>query len=135
MLASGLPSPLARLYSTAMQPGIVVLDAVDDDGPWPDDDTAAIVACGQCVAINPRLEDDGLRADVLAMALAVTWFMSPREAGRAEDIRAAGGLVLISRTRAAEPAPGPGRLAAVIAREHGRDTTAAAFGYTVAVLE
>jgi hypothetical protein len=39
------------------------------------------------------------------MALAITWFMSPREAGRAEDIRAAGGLVLISRTRVAEPAP------------------------------
>jgi hypothetical protein len=78
-----------------MQLGIIVLDAVD--GPWPDDDTAAIVACGECVAVNPGLEDDGLRADVLAMALAVTWFMNSREAGRAEDIRAAGGLVLISQ--------------------------------------
>jgi hypothetical protein len=135
MPAPGLPAPLARLHATAAQLGIIVLDAVDDDGPWLDDDTAAIIPCGECIAINPGLQDDGLRADVLAMALAITWFMSPREAGRAEDIRAAGGLVLISRTRAAEPAPGPGELAAVIAREHGRDTTAAAFGYTVPVLE
>jgi hypothetical protein len=131
----GLPTPLARLYSTAMQLGIIVLDAVDDDGPWLDDDTAAIVACGKCIAINPGLDDDGLRADVLAMALAVTWFMSPREAGHAGDVTAADGIVLISRTRVAESSPGPGKLAAVIAREHGRDTASGAFGYTVPVFE
>jgi hypothetical protein len=69
------------------------------------------------------------------MALAVTWFMSPREAGNARDITAAGGIVLISRTRVAEPSPGPGKLAAVIAREHGRDAASAAFEYAVPVFE
>jgi hypothetical protein len=56
MPAPGLPTPLARLYSTAVQLGIIVLDALDDHGIWPDDDTAAIVGCGKCIAINPGLE-------------------------------------------------------------------------------
>ena len=134
MPAPGLPAPLARLHATAAQLGIIVLDAADDDGPWLDDDTAAIIGCGECIAINPGLQDDGLRADVLAMALAIT-FMSPRKAGRARDITTAGGIVLISRTREAEPSPGPGKLAAVIARQHGRDAASAAFEYAVAVFE
>ncbi len=111
-----------------------MLDAVDDDGPWLDDDSAAIVACGHLIAINPGL-DDGLRADVLAMALAVTWFTSPRETGHTGDITAASGFILISRTRVAEPLHGPGKLATVIARQHGRDTASAAFEYTAAVFE
>jgi hypothetical protein len=128
-------TPLARLHSTATHLGIIVLDAVDDDGPWLDDDSAAIVACGELIAINPGLEDDGLRADVLAMALAVTWFTSPRETGHTGDITAASGFILISRARVAEPLHGPGKLAGVIASQHGRDTASAAFEYTVAVFE
>lgn len=114
--------------------GITVLDALDADGPWLDDETAAIVACGVCIAISPALDDD-MRADVLAMALAASYLMSVGEQSRAGDITAANitaaNIVLISRTRVAEPPPGPGNLATVIAREHGRDTTSAAFEYTV----
>jgi hypothetical protein len=109
--------------------GITVLDAADADGAWLDDDTAAIVACGVCIAVSPALDDD-LRADVLAMSLAASYLMSLGESGHAGDITAAN-IVLISRTRVAEPPPGPGKLATVIAREHGRDTASAAFEYTV----
>ena len=125
-------TPLARLHSTAAQLGIMVLDAADDDGPWLDDDSAAIVVGGDVIAINPGLGDDGLRADVLAMALAITWFTSPRETGHTADITAASGFILISRTRMAGPLRGPGKLAAVIASQHGR-TASAAFEYTVPV--
>lgn len=128
-------TPLARLHDTARRAGITVVDAVDDDGPLLDDDTAAFVACGVCIAVNPGLGDDGLRADVLAMALALTYSMGPRKSGRLGDIAAAGGFALISRAREAEPSPGPGMLARVIAREHGRDTASAAFGYTALVSE
>lgn len=123
------PSPLARLRGTASMLGITVLDAVDDDGPWLDDDAAAIVACGVCIAISPAFDDD-LRADVLAMALATSYLMGRGETGHAADISACT-IVLISRTRVAEPPPGPGTLATMIAREHGRDTTSAAFEFTV----
>jgi len=123
-----LTTPLTRLLSTARMLGITVVDAIDADGPWLDDETAAIVACGVCIALSPALDDD-LRADVLAMALAASYLMSVGEQSRAGDITAAN-IVLISRTRVAEPPPGPGNLATVIAREHGRDTTSAAFEYT-----
>jgi hypothetical protein len=126
---------LAALRSTAAHLGITVLDAADDDGPWLDDDSAAIVVCGDLIAINPGLDDDGLRADVLAMALAITWFSSARETGHTGDITAASGFILISRTRVAEPLHGPGKLAAVIASQHGRDTASAAFEYTAVVFE
>jgi hypothetical protein len=126
-------TPLARLHSTAAHLGIIVLDAADDDGPWLGDGSAAIVVGGDLIAVNPGLGDDGLRADVLAMALAVTWFTSPRETGHTGDITAASGFILISRTRVAEPSHGPGKLAAVIASQHGRDTASAAFEYTVPV--
>ena len=78
-------TPLARLHDTARQAGIIVVDAVDDDGPLLDDDTAAFVACGVCIALNPGL-DDGLRTDVLAMALALTYAMSPGKTDHAGDI-------------------------------------------------
>ena len=129
------PTPLARLHDTATQLGITVVDAADDDGPLLDDDTAAFVACGVCIAVNPGLDDDGLRADVLAMALALTSVMSPGATGHGGDITAAGGFVLISRTREAEPVSALGLLATVIAREHGHDTASAAFEYTVTVSE
>jgi hypothetical protein len=124
---------LARLHSTAAHLGITVLDAADDDGPWLGDDSAAIVVGGDLIAINPGLGDDGLRADVLAMALAITWFTSPRETGHTGDITTASSFILISRTRAAGPLRGPGKLAAVIASQHGRGTASAAFEYTVPV--
>ena len=124
---------LARLHTTAAHLGITVRDAADDDGPWLSDDSAAIVVSGDLIAINPGLDDDGLRADVLAMALAVTWFTSPRGSGHTRDITAASGFILISRTRVAGPLHGPGKLAAVIASQHGRVTASAAFEYTVPV--
>ncbi len=127
-----LATPLVRLYGTAHQLGIIVLDAVDDDGPWLDEDTSAIVACGVCIALSPGLQDESLRADVLAMALAVTYVMHPRETGQEADITA-GSIVLISRRRVADPGPGPGSLATVIAREHGCDTPSAAFEYATPV--
>ncbi|HTZ27993.1 MAG TPA: hypothetical protein VMC83_28620 [Streptosporangiaceae bacterium] len=126
------PTPLARLHDTAAQLGITVVDAADDDGPLLDDDTAAFVACGVCIAVNPGL-DEGLRTEVYAMALALTYAMSPGAAGHGGDITAAGGFVLISRTREAGPVSALGLLATVIAREHGHDTASAAFEYTVPV--
>lgn len=69
-------TPLARLHDTARRAGIIVVDGVDDDGPLLDDGTAAFVACGVCIAVSPGL-GDGLRADVLAMALALTYSMGP----------------------------------------------------------
>jgi hypothetical protein len=128
-------TPLARLHDTAVQLGIIVVDAADDDGPLLDDDTAAFVACGVCIALNPGLDDDGLRADVLAMALALTYAMNPGTTDHAGDITAAGGFVLISRAREAKPRSALGTFATEIAREHGRDTASAAFEYTVPVLE
>lgn len=125
-----LSTALARLHDTAAQLGITVVEAADDDGSLLDDDTAAFVACGVCIAINPGLEDS-LRADVFAMALALTYAMSPGPARHGGDITAAGGFVLISRTRETEPVSALGLLATVIAREHGHDTASAAFEYTV----
>jgi hypothetical protein len=129
MPASG-GTPLARLHNTATQLGIIVVDAADDDGPLLDDDTAAFIACGVCIALNPGL-DDGLRADVLAMALALTHALSPGTADHGGDITAAGGFALISRTRENAPVSALGLLATVIAHEHGHATASAAFKYTV----
>ena len=124
-------TPLARLHDTATQLGIIVVDAVDDGGPLLDDGTAAFIACGVCIALNPGL-DDGLRADVLAMALALTYAMSPATADHGGDITAAGAFVLISRTRETAPVSALGVLATVIAHEHGHDSASAAFEYTLA---
>jgi hypothetical protein len=128
------PAPFARLRDTARKLGIIVVDAVDADGPLLDDGTAAFVACGVCIALRPGL-DDGMRADVLAMALALTYAMSPGKIDHAGDITAASGFVLISGTREAGPGSALGLLATVIAREHGRDTASAAFGYAMTVLK
>jgi hypothetical protein len=129
MPASG-GTPLARLHDTATQLGIIVVDAVDDGGPLLDDDTAAFVACGVCIAVNPGL-DDGLRGDVLAMALALTYALSPGTLGHGGDITAAGSFALISLTRESAPVSALGVLATVIAHEHGHDTVSAAFEYTL----
>jgi hypothetical protein len=127
MRASGR-TPLARLHDTAAQLGIIVVDAVDDDGPLLDDDTAAFIAGGVCIALNPEL-NDGLRGEVLAMALALTYAMSPGPADHGGDITAASGFVLISRTRETAPVSALGVLATVIAHEHGHDSASAAFEY------
>ena len=107
-----------------------MLDGAAEVGPWPDQSTAAIVSLGEHVALNPGL-DDGLRTDVLAMALIVAAVMGEDDTGHPCAITAPGGVVLISRIRVPQPAPGPGQLATPLARACGRDTASAAFEYTV----
>jgi len=133
-MPASVGTPLARLHDTATQLGVIVVDAVDDDGPLLGDDTAAFIACGVCIALNPGL-DDGLRADVLAMALALTYALSPAPADHGGDIKAASGFVLISRIRETAPLSALGLLATVIAHEHGHDSASAAFEYTLADFE
>ena len=127
------PSPLARLYGTAIRLGITVLGgAAAGNGTWPDDSVAAVVGFGEHIVLGPGLASDDLRADVLAMALIVTAVMGDRPVGHPCAITAPGGVVLISRTRIPRPGPGPGLLATRLARACGRDTASAAFEYTVA---
>ncbi len=128
--ALGLPDPLACLYGTARRLGITVLDGAAEGGPWPEESTAAIVSSGERIALNPGL-DDGLRTDVLAMALIVAAVMGDCDTGHPCAITAPDGLVLISRIRVPQPGPGPGQLATLLARTCGRDTASAAFEYTV----
>jgi hypothetical protein len=120
--ALGWPTPLACLYSIAMETGIGVRDYPGDDG-----DTAAIVADGKVIALNSGLADDGLRADVLAMALEVAIVMNNRP-GTICDL---GGFVVITRNRVPAPAAGLGKFATLMARTCGRDTDSAAFEYYV----
>jgi hypothetical protein len=112
-----------------MRLGITVLDGAARDSPWPDESTAAIVAFGEHIALKPGL-DDGLRADVLAMALIVAAVMGDRPVGHPCGITAPSGFVLISRTRGARGDSGPGKVATLLARECGADTASAAFEYT-----
>jgi hypothetical protein len=125
----GLPTPLARLYGTAMELGIEVRDLPGDGSPG--DDTAAVVVCGATIALDPALADDGLRADVLAMALEVAAVMTNRETGDPGEIYAPGGFVIVTRNRMPAPAAGPGAFATLIARRCGRDTASAAFEFHV----
>jgi hypothetical protein len=118
--ALGWPTPLACLYSLAMETGIGVRDC-----PGHDRDTAATVADGKIVALNSGLEDDGLRADVLAMALEVAIVMTNRPGTICDP----GGFVVITRNRVPAPATGLGRFATLMARTCGRDTDSAAFEY------
>ena len=126
-----LPTPLARLYGTAMKLGIEVRDFPCEGDPG-DDDTAAVVVCGATIALNPAIENDDLRADVLAMALEIAAIMTNRETGDPGEIYAPGGFVVITRHRVV-PAPetGPGALATAVARRCGRDTASAAFEFSV----
>lgn len=121
---------VARLHATATRLGITVLDCADDDRQWPAGDTAALVSFGEHIVLGPDLDDDGLRADVLAMALIVATVMGDRDTGHPCAITAPAGYVLISRTRMPPLPPGPGELATLLARECGRDITSAAFGYS-----
>jgi len=120
--ALGWPTPLACLYSIAMETGIGVRDYPHDDGH-----TAAIVADGKVIALNSGLADDGLRADVLAMALEVAIVM----ANRPGTICAPGEFVVITRHRIPVPSAGLGKFATLMARTCGRDTDSAAFEYYI----
>jgi hypothetical protein len=126
-----LPTPLARLYGVALQMGI----RVTDGGPelWDErdeenfSDAAAIVAFQDTICLNPRMED-GLRADVLAMALSVAAMMICDEsAALPGDVVAPSGFVVITPDRIPEPAEPVGRFATMMAQRCGRDTTSAAF--------
>ena len=115
--ALGWPTPLACLYSLAMETGIRVRDYPHDD-PGP----AAIVADGKGIGLSADLADDGLRADVLAMALEVAIVM----ANRPGTVCAPGGSVVITRNRVPPPAAGLGKFATLMARTCGRDPESAA---------
>jgi len=128
----GLPGPLARLHETAMRLGITVLDDAAAAGRWPDDNVAAVVSFAEHIALKPGL-DDGLRTDVLAMALIVAAVMGDCPTGHPCAITAPGGLVVISQTRVPRPGSGPGMLATLLARNCGRDTASAAFDYMTPV--
>jgi hypothetical protein len=125
-----LPTPLARLYGTAMKLGIEVRDFPCEGAPG-DDDTAAVVVCGATIALNPAIECDDLRADVLAMALEIAAVMTNRDTGDPGEVYAPGGFVLITRNRVPPPGTGPGALATAVARRCGRDTTSATFEFSV----
>jgi hypothetical protein len=118
--ALGWPTPLACLYSIAMETGIRVRDYPREDG-----DTAAIVADGKVIAMSADLTDDGLRADVLAMALEVAIVM----ANRPGVLCPVSGFVVITHHRIPAPATGVGKFATLMARTCGRDITSAAFEY------
>ena len=128
-----LPTPLARLYGTAMQLGLEVRDIPGEGAPG--DDTAAVVVCGATIALNPAIEGDDLRADVLAMALEIAVVMTSHETGDPGEVYAPGGFVLISGNRVPAPETGPGALATAVARRCGRDTASAAFEFSVPQFE
>jgi hypothetical protein len=126
-----LPTPLARLYGVALQMGI----RVTDGGPelWDErdrenfSDAAAIVAFQDTICLNPGM-DDGLRADVLAMALSVAAMMICDESTALPgDVVAPSGFVVITPDRVPEPADPAGRFATMMAQRCGRNTTSAAF--------
>jgi hypothetical protein len=125
-----LPTPLARLYGTAMKLGIEVRD-LPCDGLCGDGDTAAVVVCGATIAVNPALDDDDLHADVLAMALEVAAVMTNRETGEPGEIYAPSGFVVITHNRVPAPLTGPGAFATLIALRCGRDTASAAFEFHI----
>ena len=130
--ATGWLTPLAFLYSVAMQTGIGVRDYPGDPHA---DGTAAIVTDGNAIALNSGLADDGLRADVLAMALEVATVMTDRPRSRPGAIYAPGGFVVITGNRVPVPAEGVGKFATFMARKSGRDTTSAAFEYYISGFE
>jgi hypothetical protein len=120
--ALGWPTPLACLYSLAMETGIGIRDY------WHQDSSiAAIVDDGKVIALSSALADDGLRADVLAMALEVAIAMTNRPG----TMCAPGGFAVITPHRIPAPAAGAGKFATLMARACGRDTDSAAFEYYV----
>jgi len=81
-----------------MRLGITALDGAAGGSQWPDESTAAIVAFGERIVLEPGL-GDGLRTDVLAMALIVAAVMGECPTGHPCAITAPGGIVLISDPR------------------------------------
>jgi hypothetical protein len=127
-----LPTPLARLYGVALQVGIRVTDGCpqlwDEQDAENFSDAAAIVSFPDTVCLNPGLDGDDLRADVLAMALSVAVMMVCDEsAALPGDVLAPGGFVVITPDRIREPADPAGRFATMMAQRCGRDTASAAF--------
>ena len=116
------PTPLACLYSLAMETGIGIRDYWHEDSS-----VAAIVDDGKVIALSCGLADDGLRADVLAMALEVAIAMTNRPG----TICAPRGFAVITPHRVPAPAAGAGKFATLVARACGRDTASAAFEYYV----
>ena len=130
---AGWLTPLAFLYSVAMETGIGVRDYPAD--PHAGGDTAAIVTDGTHIALSSALADDGLRADMLAMALEVATVMTDRLDARPGTIYAPAGFVVITGNRVPAPPTGVGRFATYMARKSGRDTASAAFEYYVPEFE
>jgi hypothetical protein len=119
--ALGWPTPLACLYSLAMETGIGIRDY------WHEDSGIAAIVDGESIALSSSLADDELRADVLAMSLEVAIVMTNRPGA----ICAPDGFVIITPRRIPPPAAGLGRFATLMARACGRDTASAAFEYRV----
>jgi hypothetical protein len=123
-----LPTPLARLYGLAMHMDFVVRDGADN---WNDleNDTAAICIFGKYIALNPALQDDQLRAEVLAMALAVVPGMTNvPECDEVGSIYPRHGYVCSTLNRLPDSeATSIGKLATLFARQCGVDTESAAF--------
>ena len=72
-----------------MRLGITMLDDAAAVSRWPDENTAGIVSFGEHIALKPSL-DDGLRTDVLAMALIVAAVMGDCAIGHPCAITAPG---------------------------------------------
>jgi hypothetical protein len=119
-----LPTPISRLCALAAETGSSV-------GDVPDDDCAGAAGCvavgvddqGQVhgmVLLSDAL-DDGLRADVLAFAVA-TLAAEPQRVIDAPD-----GWLAIGRDRLPAARRGVGHLAWHMARSCGRDTPSATF--------
>lgn len=126
-----LPTPLARLYGVALLMGIRVTDGSPELWDEQDEenfsDAAAIVAFQDTICLNPGMED-GVRADVLAMALSVAAMMICDEsAALSGDVVAPCGFVVITPHRIPEPAEPAGRFATMMAQRCGRDIASAAF--------
>ena len=127
-----LPTPLARLYGGALQIGIRVTDGCpqlwDEQDEENFSEAAAIVSFPDTVCLNPWLDGDDLRADVLAMALSVAAMLVCDDTiALPGDVLAPGGFVVITRDRVREPADPAGRFATMMAQRCGRETTSAAF--------
>ncbi len=121
---SGLPTALARLRATAEAAGIVIFDDLRE--PWPDDNVGVYVSGRGFAAFNPALDDDGLRADLIAFVIALTYSMAPRYRGPG-NVDAPAGYLLVTRERLPDPTAGPGRLARIMAEQCGRDAGSATF--------
>jgi hypothetical protein len=127
-----LPTPLARLYGLAMCFGIEVRDGGDC---WDDmeHDVAALCVFGKYIAINPGIDDDQLRAQVLAMALSILPGMTNvPECDEPGSIYTRHGYVCITFDRVpASEATSIGKVATIFARQCGLDTVSAAFEWYV----